>query len=193
MNASVWMLLAGCIILIQGIVLRSVLAEAMWLKGLFCGSADESPAESWEVVSEIPGFRGNILDSASIVTETDLLGNDSMVFFVDAPSALAQRTDVVAGVMYALWHKTDQCLYVICRGTAEECRSLSERCRVAELYADTAKFIVDATGEISAQFGVQVFPSAISFDEFGRAVKRGQLDTSAPAPNVSAPLTGVAS
>ena len=193
MNPSVWIVLAACIILIEGIVLRSVLAEAMWLKGLFCGSSGESPAESWEVVSEIPGFRGEVLDSANVVTESDLLGNDSMVFFVDAPSALAGSTDVVGGVMYALWHKTDQCLYVICRGTPDECRNLSERCRVAELYADTAKFIVDATGEITAQFGVNVFPSAISFDESGRAVKRGQIDTSARAPNVGAPLAGSAS
>lgn len=193
MNPSVGMFLAGCIVLIQGIVLRSILTEAMWLKGLFCGSSDESRAESWEVVSEIPGFRGEILDSASVVTETDLLGNDSMVFFVDAPLSLARSTDVVAGIMYALWHKTDQCLYVICRGTAEECRSLGERCRVVELYSNTAKIIVDATGEITAQFGVNVFPSAISFDEYGRAVKQGQIDTSARGPDVSAPPAGLVS
>lgn len=193
MNSSIGMLLAGCLVLIEGIVLRSILAEAMWLKGLFCGSSNESQTENWEVVSEIPRFRGEILDSATVVTETDLLGNDSMVFFVDAPSTLARSTDLVAGIMYALWHKTDQCLYVICRGTTEECRSLSERCRVVELYADTAKIIVDATGEITSRFGLNVFPSAISFDEYGRAVKRGQIDTSVNAQSVGAPVAGPAS
>lgn len=163
-----------CAVALESIALRSILQETLWLKGLSCSPEDESETDATRT-TEIPRFHARILDSPNAVTDDDIRGRDALLLFFNAPGALALRPEVFQGTVYALWGKTDECLYIVCEGSEDECRLLRDRHRLRESYGESIKILLDDSSDLTALFGVTATPSAIMFDEDGRVRKTGQL------------------
>jgi hypothetical protein len=166
-----------CIVIIESVVLRSLLQEALWLKSLSCTPEVNSQLDATTPASDLPSFQANVLDSAEILTDSDLRGRDSLILFLNAARTLTMRPEIIDGSVYALWGKTDECLYICCEGDEQACRSLSERHHLQERYASTVKVLIDDSGRLTALFGVIRTPSAMIFDEDGRVTKTGLLET----------------
>jgi hypothetical protein len=152
-----------------------MLARTLWLRGLTCPQTTFPEVDTRKTAKEMPAFRALVLDSEQVVRGHELRDRESMFAFFNATSDAALKYEVIDGILYSLWGKTDECLYVVCEGTDSECRQLFGPHRLTERYGETIKVLVDDSSTLVARFGMTTTPSAMLFDEHGRAKKIGQL------------------
>lgn len=164
-----------CMVALESIALRSILQEILWIKSVTCHPIEK--IENLEIVNVIPPFRLRVLGSTDQITNETLRGRDVLMLFINAARTQTLQPEVITASVYALWGKTDECLYIVCDGPESDCRRLSDRHRLREDYGDTVKILIDDTSEVTAAFGVIATPSALMFDERGQLTKSGSLSS----------------
>src|SRR5690242_2700040 len=133
------LLLLCCAVVLESVALRSVVMETLGLKNMVCPRVVSDP-ETIEAVTESPEFALPLLDSSAVITSSKLRGSGAVLMFVTGVDNVS--TSVFQGSVHALWGKTDDSVYVVCDGTASQCRALYERHGLIR-YGDAVKVLVD--------------------------------------------------
>lgn len=143
------------------------------------------PTESGRLLS-MPHFRARVLDSQDLLTDEDCYGRETLFLFFRSTDGSSLRKEVFEGIVYALWGKIEECLYIVCSGSEVDCRLLRDHYNLRQRYGESIKILLDDSLELAEIFNVESTPSAIVYDENGKEEKRGYLSEAAENQSKSA-------
>lgn len=168
------------LVVLQALALRATLRRAARLSKLYSETEarkkqEEAPAKStWMVPpgTRVPEFSAPILGTDGIMTRADLEGRETVLFFVspeDAYSPTRHRYyHEISNPFQSMWETVEGELYVVCKGSREECERLIE--------GNPARSILDVEGRLFDNFLIDRTPCAVLLDEELRVTRFGEPD-----------------
>lgn len=154
------------LVLLQALLLQGILREAVWLKRLVQDvgrKRDRLPTGT-----PAPDFTAPILGSDRVMRARELAGGETILLFVEASATASPAYSSLDDGIHGLWHKAEGRLFLVCRGSAEECRKLVED-RPFQV-----PVLVDEGGRVAESFLVSATPTAVGLDAEGRVASYGR-------------------
>jgi hypothetical protein len=173
------------LLVLQGLVLHEALKRAARLSRLLSEAEEhlerEVSADSpWHIPAgtRLPEFAAPLLGTDRILTQTDLEGRETVLFFVspaDAASAARHATYHRIGPAFgSMWETVEGEVYLVCKENRLDCQRFANGGRV--------KAIWDADGLLFRTFFIDKTPRAVHLDEEAKVTRYGEPDELRQAP-----------
>lgn len=167
------------LVLLQALVLREMLRETVWLERLVQGFGRKT--ENLPAGTPAPEFELPVLGEGRTLGPSDLAGDESILLFVEPSAAVSPAYASLDDGIHGLWHKVDGRLYMVCRGSEEECR------RFVADRPFRVPVLVDERGRLGTAFRISVTPNAVRLDadvrvaSYGRPISAEEAQAAAEA------------
>ena len=165
------------LVVLQALALRETLRRAARLNELYSEAEarkkrEASKRSEWVVPTgtRVPEFSAPFLGTDGIITRADLEGRETILFFVSPADAFSSARHhfyhETAHAFQSMWDTVDGELYVVCKGSREECERLTE--------GNRARSILDEEGRLFDSFFIDKTPRAVLLDEQARVIRFGE-------------------
>lgn len=172
LEGSVFLLCA--LVVLESMVLRSLFKETA---ETMRGRRRPEPASFHDVVigSPLPPFQVRRLDGKGVLTTRDLTDRAGVLFFMD-PASSGMTVVQLRSVINAFWEKSDGTVHLVCGGSEESCRALSDEIHEWG-WEHAVTLLVDTERALARLLRIYSFPAAVLFAEDGTIRKVGRPAT----------------
>jgi hypothetical protein len=158
------------LLLIEWLALRTLTHETLLLRHFY----EPTPGREDELLSiRVRPFRASMMDCSDVLTDTDLLGRMTTLFFVRPDKVLKQGNEVFGPLLLSLWQKRRGPLHIVCSGSIEDCQLLRDRYQLGRMHNSAIEVVLDERGLLRKSFSVTPALAAVVVDENGKIAKVG--------------------
>jgi hypothetical protein len=172
MEASL-VLLCG-LLMIEMVVLSAVIREVQRIPKQGGAAHSERDSLTDVIGARMPAFSLRMVDSGAVVSDRNLRGKYVMLLFMTKQDAQQLGSRVFLSIVFGLSAQAEECLYIVCEGTDDDCRWLRKEYESVGRDADRVKFLVSDSA-LRARLGVSFTPCCVVFDEDETVLKVGNL------------------
>ncbi len=150
---------------LQAFVLRDTLRETVWLQRLNREYARTRSDNRLPQGTRAPKFSAPVLDTGKTMALADLMGLSATLIFVSPADVASPLYHELPASIHGLWHRARGNLYIVCSGTAEQCRQLVSALQFGCDHRAGVPILLDHNGRIAASFLVSQTPAAVRLDD----------------------------
>ncbi len=171
--------LLWALIILQALLLRRALQQTVWVKRMY---QEFGRRRSPKLRKNTPGpeFVLPIMDSDQVLSSVDLKGRNAALVFLAATDVRSPMYQQLDASLHGIWHKAEGRTFVVCHGTADQCRTMMPPLPTRESgHQIEIPVLLDESGEVSRAYLVTRTPASVLLDEDFRVERYGHQLTAA--------------
>lgn len=171
----------GCLglsglLLIEWLALRTLTYETLLLRHFY----EPTPGREDELLSiRVRPFRASLMDCSDVLTDADLLGRVTTLFFARPEAVLKQGKELFGPLLLSLWEKRRGPLYVVCTGSIQDCQLLRDKYQLGRKHHSAIEVVLDERGMLRKTLSVMPALAAVVVDENRTISKVGGVHSGA--------------